>query len=255
MQNLASCRRPTFQKVPDMARILTDFSQSKNCILSKLDNDKHERLRSRLQPLDLELKQVIYEPDQPIRFAYFPEQGMISVVSTMQDGSSIEIGTIGREGMAGAVLLLETDSVPYQHFVQLPGYGYRVEATVLLEEVDRNADLRKLILRYQTAFLTQSMQGLACNGLHSIQKRCCRWLLMARDRADSDDLRLTHEFLALMLGVRRASVSDVLRPLQEQGLVRSNHGTISILDRQALEAGACECYAVIANKQQQLLSC
>jgi CRP-like cAMP-binding protein len=238
-----------------MARVLRDFSHSKNCLLSKLDNDKHERLRSRLQTIELELKQVIYQPDQPIRFAYFPEQGMISVVSTMQDGSSIEIGTIGREGMAGAVLLLETDSVPYQHFVQLPGHGYRVESTVLLEEVERNADLRKLILRYHTAFLTQSMQGVACNGLHSIQKRCCRWLLMARDRADSDDLKLTHEFLAVMLGVRRASVSDVLGPLQEQGLVRSNHGTISILDRQGLEAGSCECYALIAKQQQQLLSC
>jgi CRP-like cAMP-binding protein len=227
----------------------------KNCLLSKLSPEQLERLRPRLQSIDLDLRQVIYEPNVPIRYAYFPEQGMISVVSLMQDGNSIEVGTIGREGMAGGSLLLDTDSSPYQFFVQLAGSAQRLEASVLVEEAERNREFRQLILRYQSAFLTQTMQGVACNGLHSVQPRCCRWLLMARDRADSDELKLTHEFLGLMLGVRRASVTDVLRPLQDAGLVRSNHGTITILNREGLEKGACECYRAIANQQKQLLSC
>jgi len=180
---------------------------------------------------------------------------MISVVSLMEDGNSIEVGTIGFEGMAGGMLLMDTDSVPYQFFVQVPGRAQRVDAAVLKGEAERNDSLRKLVLRYEAAFLTQTMQGVACNGLHSVQQRCCRWLLMARDRSESNELKLTHEFLGLMLGVRRASVTDVLRPLQEASLVRSNHGTIAILDRSGLEAGACECYRVIANQQKRLLSC
>ena len=227
----------------------------KNCLLSKLSLEQLDRLRPRLLPLDLDVRQVIYEPNVPIQYAYFPEQGMISVVSLMLDGNCIEVGTIGREGMAGASLLLDTDSVPYQFFVQVAGSAHRLEVSVLMDEAERSRELRQLILRYQSAFLTQTMQGVACNDLHSIQPRCCRWLLMARDRADSDELKLTHEFLGLMLGVRRASVTDVLRPLQEAGLVRSNHGTITILNREGLERGACECYRVIANQQKQVLSC
>ena len=228
---------------------------SSNCLLSQLPLDELERLKTQLQPVELEVRKVIYEPNASIRYAYFPEQGMISVVSLMEDGNSIEVGTIGREGMAGAVLLLETDTVPYQFFVQVPGHALRIDATVLKDRAEQGSALRKLILRYESAFLIQTMQGVACNGLHSIQKRCCRWLLMARDRAESDELKLTHEFLALMLGVRRASITDVLRPLQDAGLVRSNHGKITILDRQGLEAGACECYRVIANQQKRLLAC
>jgi len=237
-----------------MARAEVLPNPFKNHLLGKLSQDVLARLRPHLRPVDLDLRQVIYEPNVPIEHAYFPEQGMISVVSLMEDGSSIEIGTIGREGVAGATLLLETNAVPYQFFVQLPGQAQRLEASVFMEEAERSQEFRQLVLRYQSAFMTQTMQGVACNGLHSVQRRCCRWLLMARDRADSDDLKLTHEFLGLMLGVRRASVTEVLGPLQEAGLVRSNHGTISILDRKGLENGACECYRVIANQQKQMLS-
>ena len=238
-----------------MAKVEPERIPFRNCLLSKLSLELLERLRPRLQPVALDVRQVIYEPNVPIRYAYFPEQGMISVVSVMEDGNSIEVGTIGREGMAGAMLLLGSDSMPYQFFVQAPGHAERLEASVLVDEAERSRELRQLILRYQLAFHTQTMQGVACNGLHTVQRRCCRWLLMARDRADSDDLQLTHEFLGLMLGVRRASVTDVLRPLQDAGLVRSSHGTITILNREALERGACECYRVIADQQKQVLSC
>lgn len=237
-----------------MAKADHALHPSKNYLLSKLPLDQFERLRSLLQPVNLDVRQMIYEPGQPIRYAYFPDQGMISVVSLMEDGSSIEVGTIGKEGVAGAVLILETDSTPYQLYVQIPGHAQRIKASLLKQEAARSRELRTLLLRYQSAFLTQTMQCAACNGLHSVQQRCCRWLLTARDRSENDELKLTHEFLALMLGVRRASVSEVLRPLQDGGLVRSNHGTIAILNRQGLEAGACECYRIITNELKKLLS-
>ena len=157
---------------------------------------------------------MLYEPGKPIRHAYFVESGMVSVVSSMNDGRCIEVGTIGSEGMVGAVLVLTTSVVPYQYFVQIAGSGYRIAATKFKEVAEQNKELRELILHYQAAFLTQAMQTAACNGLHSIQQRCCRWLLMSHDRANSNKFVLTHEFLAIMLGVRRASVTDVLQPLQ-----------------------------------------
>jgi CRP-like cAMP-binding protein len=229
-------------------------NDSRNILLSKLPPEPFESLRRSLQPVELEVPQVLYEPNQPIRYAYFPEGGMVSVISVMEDGRSIEIGTIGREGMTGGVLLMGTDRVPYRYFIQVTGRAQRIDASRLQEEVERHQVLRNLILRYEVAFLTQSMQGAACNGLHNVQQRCCRWLLMARDRSDSDEISLTHEFLALMLGVRRASVSEVLGPLQDAHLVSSVRGRLTILNRTGLEAGACECYRVIADQQQRLLN-
>ena len=228
-------------------------SAPRNVLLSKLPADELEFLQRTLQPVELEVPQPLYEPHQPIRHAYFPESGMVSVVSVMEDGRSIEVGTIGREGVVGGVLLMGTDRVPCRSYTQINGRAQRIDAARLIEAADRFVNLRMLILRYESAFLTQSMQGAACNGLHAVQQRCCRWLLTARDRCESDELTLTHEFLALMLGVRRASVSDVLRPLQDAGLVNSVRGHITILNRPALEAGSCECYRVIANQQRRLL--
>jgi CRP-like cAMP-binding protein len=234
------------------------FSQpqndSRNVLLSKLPREQFESLKPGLQLVDLEPPVVVFEANQPVRHAYFPESGMISVVSVMADGRSIEIGTIGREGVAGGTLLMDVDQVPYRYFTQIKGRSYRIEATRLIDFVARSPELRSLVLRYEAAFLTQSMQGAACNGLHTVQQRCCRWLLTARDRCDSDEIALTHEFLAMMLGVRRASVSDVLGPLQEAGLVSSNRGLITILNRPGLEAGTCECYPIIADQQRRLLN-
>ena len=176
---------------------------------------------------------------------------MISVVSTMEDGRSIEVGTIGKEGLAGATLLLGAESTPYQLYVQLPGRAYRVEADVLKAKAQRIDELRQLILRYQLAFLAQAMQTAACNGLHSVQQRCCRWLLMSHDRSQSDKVNLTHEFLARMVGVRRASVSEVLGPLQDRGWIRSNRGEITILDREGLESGSCDCHCAITEQYQR----
>jgi CRP-like cAMP-binding protein len=224
-----------------------------NLVLVRLSPEQLEKLRAHLRPIDLSLKQMIYQPNQPIKEAYFVENGMISVVSIMADGKSIEVGTIGRESVAGAVVILGAKTVPHQYYVQIPGHGHRVDADLLKEVAKHDGEFRELLCRSQLAFHTQAMQSAACNGLHSLTQRCCRWLLMSQDRVNGDDVPLTHEFLALMLGVRRASVTDVLKPIQDRGWIGSNRGNIVVLDRKGLESGSCECYGIIAEQQKQLL--
>lgn len=219
----------------------------RNQLLSQFSPQSIEELA--LQSVDLPIGMTLYEPSQLIDHVYFPESGAVSVVSTMEDGHTIEVGTIGREGMAGSMLLMDSRNVPFRYFVQVAGAGYRIGAKRFKETIDSRPELRNLVLRFEVAFRTQVMQGMACNGLHSIQQRCCRWLLMTRDRVDSDDLKLSHEFLGFMLGVRRASVTDVLGPLQAAGMVSSNRGTITILDRKALEEKVCECYWVMSPRE------
>jgi CRP-like cAMP-binding protein len=228
------------------------LGEYRNVLLSRLAPQHLDTIRPHLRPIELKVKQDIYQPNQQVYDAYFVESGMISVVSIMDNGESIEVGTIGREGVAGAMQLLSATTLPYKYFVQLAGHGHHVEAAILRDLAKQDAEFRNLILRYQSAFLTQTMQVAACNGLHSIAQRCCRWLLMSQDRINGDAVALTHEFLGLMLGVRRASVSDVLRPLQDRRWIESNRGTITILDRAGLESGSCECYARITEHQRQM---
>jgi CRP-like cAMP-binding protein len=225
----------------------------KNALLAHLSSETIADFSRHLEPVQFDLKWVLYEPGQRMQHAYFPEAGMVSVVSIMDDGSSIEVGTIGREGMTGASILLTADRVPYQYYIQMAGDGYCIKAAALKAEAEQNDELRTLIFRYQAASLTQTMQAAACNGLHSIQQRCCRWILMCQDRVDSEIVLLTHEFLGLMLGVRRASVSEVLQPLQSRGWIRSQRGQITILERKGLESGSCECYRITAKQYADLV--
>jgi CRP-like cAMP-binding protein len=237
----------------EMAKADRPLGAYNNVLLSHLSRDEIEPLASKLERTDLKINQVICEPGQMMRHAYFVEVGMVSVVSIMKDGRSIEVGTIGSEGVVGALLLLSTSPVPYKYFVQLEGHGHRISAESFLEAASQGSRLRKLVSNYQVAFLTQTMQTAACNGLHSVHERCCRWILMSHDRADGETFSLTHEFLSLMLGVRRASVSEVLQPIQERGWIRSTRGSMTVLDRTALEAAACECYGLITEHHRQLL--
>ena len=201
---------PAFQKGfgASMAKDTGAPGTYRNALLNRLSPEVLQKLA--LQAVQLDVRKVLYEPNQEIEYAYFPEAGVLSVVSVMEDGNSIEVGTIGREGMACSALMLKAESVPYRYFVQVEGHGYRVGAGQLTAVANANESLRDVILKFESTFRIQTMQGMACNGLHNIQQRCCRWLLMTRDRVDSDDLKLTHEFLALMLGVRRSSVTEVL---------------------------------------------
>jgi CRP-like cAMP-binding protein len=223
-----------------------------NRLLASLPAREWARLLPSLEPIELKLRQPVYEPGLPFRHAYFPEHGLISVVAMMDDGDSIEVGTIGAEGMTGLPLLSDGAS-PYRHFVQIEGRALRMPAHVLRDETQLDTPLRRLLLRYQSAFVTQLMQSVACNGLHNVQERCARWLLRCLDRAETADVMITHEFLAQMLGVRRASISDVLRPLQQDGLIRSRRGMVSVLDRKGLEGQACECYQVISLEYDRVM--
>jgi CRP-like cAMP-binding protein len=217
-------------------------STSSNRILARLPQREYLRLLPALQQFRLEFKRVLYAPGAVLDHVYFPEQGVISMIALMENGTGIEVATIGNEGMLGLPVFLGERLAPAQFLIQVPGTAMRMRADTLRAETELDCPLRRLVRLYCGAFSKQVWQGVACNGLHPIQERCRRWLLMTHDRVEGDVFPLTHEFLALMLGVRRASVTEVLQPLQEQGLIRYHRGKITVLDRQRLEDGTCECY-------------
>jgi CRP-like cAMP-binding protein len=223
-----------------------------NRLLARLPSDEYQHLRPRLQVVPLELKDVLYESRSPIDYAYFPNRGVVSALTVMEDGRAIEVATIGDEGMVGLPLLVGAKTTGNRMIVQVPGEAMRMAKDVLLEEISRDSPLRRLMVLYHTAFLAQVSQAVACNGLHSVHQRCCRWLLMTQDRAHSDVFPMTHEFLAEMLGVRRSTVSEVLEPFQEKGLIHYRRGKCTVLDREGLKAGSCECYRVIAKEFERL---
>ena len=224
-----------------------------NLILHNLPVDELERLRPKLQSVELEHGRILYEANVPVENVYFIDQGMISVVSIMHNGAMIEVGTIGSEGMAGHAVLLGVEGMPYRHVVQVPGRARRMSTSALVAELRNEGALPRLLHRYHAAFNTQVMQGMACNGLHSVIQRCCRWLLTTQDRVGSQELNITHDFLAQMLGVRRASVTEVLRPLQKDGMIRASRGRVVIVDSKRLADTSCECYGVIRTAYKRLL--
>jgi CRP-like cAMP-binding protein len=197
---------------------------------------------------------VLYEFRGPIDYAYFPTGAVTSALTVMQDGSAIEVATVGTEGLVGHTAVFGSGRTsPNKVIVQIGDGGLRIDSRALRREAARGGPLADLLDDYHTAFMSQVSQSVACNGLHRLEQRCCRWLLMTRDRVGADDLRLTHEFLAIMLGARRASVTEVLKPLQEAGLVRSHRGRISILNGAGLEERGCECYQVVKDEYDRLL--
>lgn len=236
-----------------MSRKLPPAYAPQNRFLARLPEADHRRLLPHLESVSQKLGQVIYEADGPIEYAYFPAGSVLSALTVMRDGNAIEVATIGSEGLVGHYGFGGKTS-PHRVIVQVANGALRMTSLALQREAMADGPLRDLLSAYQVAFMAQVSQSVACNGLHRLEQRCCRWLLMSRDRVGSDDLRLTHEFLALMLGARRASVTEALRPLQEAGLVRSERGRIIILDGAGLEARSCECYAVVKDRYDRLLA-
>ena len=177
---------------------------------------------------------------------------ILSAVAVMDDGDGIEVATIGNEGMLGMPAFVEPESRPIASSSRERARSCAFRWTCSRNELNRNGPLRDVVNRYHAAFLIQVSQCVACNGLHSVERRCCRWLLMSHDRLGVDELPLTHEFLALMLGVRRASVTEVLQPLQQRGLLKSSRGKITIVDRRGLEAASCECYQTVRQEYDRL---
>jgi CRP-like cAMP-binding protein len=211
-----------------------------NRLLARLPGTEYESLLPRLQTVALKFKQVLYEARSRIDYTYFPIRGIVSVIIRMKNGSAIEVATVGSEGVVGLSAFPGPETSSYQMIVQVAGDALRIKAEALEVAADAEGPLRRLLRRYQRAFLAEVSQAVACNGLHSVQQRCRRWLLETQDRVQANVFPLTHEFLAIMLGVRRASVSEVLDPLQTQGLIGSRRGKFTINDRGRLEAACCE---------------
>src|SRR4051812_40406139 len=235
-----------------MANRPTSPTGPSNRLLDRLPEATRDKLRPLLQPVELEFERVLYEMNGPIQYAYFPAGAVLSALVVMEDGNLIEVATVGHEGLVGHYGSGGKTS-PHRVVVQIGDGGHRVASRVLQDQATGDGPLKDLLTAYHIAFMAQVSQSVACNGLHRLEQRCCRWLLMSRDRLGSDDIRLTHEYLAIMLGSRRASVTDVLGPLQEAGLVSSQRGLIGILDGAGLEARSCECYAVVRDEYDRLL--
>jgi CRP-like cAMP-binding protein len=224
-----------------------------NRLLAALPCAERQHLDSQMQMVQLKHKQMIHLPGESVRYVYFPVTAVLSLVSILKDGSSTEIGTVGNEGMAGLPALLGSGSDPYDMLVQVPGTAHRMLAGTLSEATGRPGPLRDLLLRYTQVFLDQVAQEVACGRHHVLKQRMASWLLMLRDRTDTEQLPVTHEFLGHMLGVGRPTVTLTAVELQRAGLIRYSRGSITILDRQGLEAATCECYRLIQAEYDRLL--
>jgi len=199
------------------------------------------------------LGHVLYESGSKMPYVYFPTTSIISLLYVMQDGASAEIAIVGKEGIVGISLLMGGETTPSRGIVQSAGSAYRVEAGFLNEEFLRAGSLHSLLLRYTQALITQMSQTAVCNRYHSVEQQLCRWLLMSLDRLPSNELTMTQELIANMLGVRRGGVTESAGKLQTLGLINYNRGHIRVLDRPALEAHACECYSVVKKEFDRLL--
>lgn len=224
-----------------------------NRLLGLLPAKDYRRLCRHLERVPLGYRQSLYRARRPLDFVYFIETGVGSLVNTMANGDAAEVGTIGNEGVVGLPLLLGDDRAPTSVYVQVPGTGLRMTAAQFSRELARSATMRTVMLRYAHALFNQVAQSAACNHFHTIQQRCCRWMLMTHDRMQSDEFLLTQEFLAMMLGVQRTGVSAAAGALQRAGLIRYRRGIVTILDRAGLRRQACECYGLSKREFDRLL--
>jgi CRP-like cAMP-binding protein len=227
--------------------------QSRNHLLDRLPADEFAAVRALLTTVRLTAKQCLSEPSEPIAAVYFPLDAVISLSTTDHSGGTVEVGSIGCEGMAGLPVLLGTDRSIGRLHVQIGGEAERMEAAALQREADRQQVFRRLLMLYAQAFFAQLAQSTACNRLHSAEQRLARWLLICRDRLGRDDLPITHESMAHMLGVRRATVTETAGDLQRRGMIRYRRGVVTIVRRERVEAASCECYRIVREEFDRLL--
>lgn len=227
---------------------------SGNRLLRALSAAALRELRPHLQRIALTQGRTLHKAHAVIDQVHFPESGIVSLVKSMKDGTTIEVGLVGREGMVGAMLLTGADRSPLEAMVQMPGSALRLPANILIEVLNRHPDFDAALRRFFRALLFQIFQSAACNGRHTVEQRLARWLLMVHDRIDGDELPLKHEFISLLLGIRRAGVSVALSGFKALGLVAARHGRVVLLDRLGLEAAACECYHTVAEHTRGLHS-
>lgn len=225
-----------------------------NLLLAKLPIEALARLRPHSERVTMRHGDYAIVPDEPIRRIYFPAGCLLSLVTTMRDGACTESGTIGREGMSGIPVLLDAASTPMPTFCQVPGEAIKVRSEAVKEAYENDRGVRSLFNRYVHAVVVNGSQSAACNALHNTQERFCRWLLMTSDGVGSDEFALTHEYLAVMMGVRRASVTEVAVKMRGGGLIDYRRGRVKILDREGLEACSCECYRRTKDEYERLFA-
>lgn len=228
-------------------------SPYQNQLLAALPLAEFESLTAQLEHVPLALGEVLYEPGGQLQHAYFPTTAIVSLHYVMASGASTESAGVGNEGVVGIALFLGGNTTPSSAVVQTAGHAYRLERSKLLQEFNRAGTMHRLLLRYTQALITQMMQAAACNRHHSIEQQLCRWLLLTLDRLPSNELVMTQELVASMLGVRREGITEAAGKLQRAGLISYRRGHIEVLDRTGLERHACECYAVVKQELSRLL--
>jgi len=229
-------------------------SPTQNHLLAALPAAELARLLPDLKPVQMQLGDMIYEPGGRLQFAYFPITAIVSLHYVMESGATAETAAVGNEGMVGVPLIMGSDSTPSSAVVQIAGDGYRLDERLLKAEFRRGGIMQQLLLRYTQALVTLMTQTVACNRHHSIEQQLCRWLLLTIDRKPDGELVMTQEMVAAMLGVRREGITEAAGNLQRAGIISYRRGHISVIARTELEAGSCECYAVVKKEIGRLLS-
>jgi CRP-like cAMP-binding protein len=227
--------------------------QSRNHLLAVIPASEFRELQAHLTTVDLRAKDRLAEPNRAIEAVYFPLDAVLSMAAVDHDEEAVEVGSVGCEGMTGLAVLLGAEQSTSRVVVQVGGQAERMEAAVLQREAARNDHFRRLLHLYVQAFMTQIAQSTACNRLHGAEQRLARWLLICRDRVGRDDLPITQETMAVMLGVRRATVTEAAGALQREGFIRYRRGVVALMDRPGLEAAACECYGIVREEFDRLL--
>jgi CRP-like cAMP-binding protein len=222
-------------------------------LLAALPEPEWQRWLPELESIDMPLGQVLYESGNVLGHVYFPTTSIVSLLYVMEDGASAEIAVVGNEGIVGISLFMGGGSTPSRAVVQSAGRGLRLKAQMMKDEFNRNGPVLHLLLRYTQALITQMSQTAVCNRHHSLDQQLCRWLLLSLDRLQGDELVMTQELIANMLGVRRGGVTEAALQLQKAGLIRYVRGHITVLDRTRLERRSCECYAVVKREYDRLL--
>ena len=224
-----------------------------NHLLAALPDDEFSRLKPNLEPVSLSLGEVIYESGEQLEHIYFPTTAIISLLYIMENGATAEIGMAGNDGLVGIALYMGGSTTPSRAVVQSAGNAFKMQSRALNDEFSLGGVFQKVLLRYTQSLMTQISQTAVCNRLHSVENQLCRWLLINHDLLRTNKLIMTHDLIANMLGVRREGVSIAAGHLQKKGLIKYVRGTITMLDRDALEATACECYRVVKDEYDRLL--
>ena len=225
-----------------------------NLLLASLPAEIFERLAPQLELISMPLGEVLYESGGQLQHVYFPTTAILSLHYVMEDGASAEIAGVGNEGVLGISLFMGGNTTPSRATVQTAGSGYRLKSQLMLEEFNRVGAMHKLLLRYTQALITQISQTAVCNRHHSVEQQLCRWLLLTLDRLPSNELTMTQELIASMLGVRREGITETAGNLQRAGLISYRRGHITVINRAGLETHTCECYSVVKKEFHRLLS-